>query len=76
MTLSATVTWTCLKTGCWHCPFSKPGRVGISALSTTDWNWSGRAGRPDVRISGTIEAFLLISNHLEDPDTLFFSNVN
>ena len=32
-----------------------------------------RPGRPaDVRISGTIEAFLLISNHLEDPDTLFF----
>lgn len=26
----------------------------------------------DVCISGSFEAFLLISNHLEDPDTLFF----
>lgn len=26
----------------------------------------------DITISGSIEAFLLMSNHLEDPDTLFF----
>ncbi|MBT4522246.1 MAG: hypothetical protein HOC23_19785 [Halieaceae bacterium] len=28
--------------------------------------------KADVCISGSFEAFLLISNHLEDPDTLFF----